>query len=98
MQPFHSLLLRGKLRTAVRWITERDTGGVLQTGERCTKTGDRVMDVLRSRYPEAQKPTAASLYLYPDRPPEMTPVDIMADTVTAVAGRLSGGDGPGGTD
>ena len=28
-QTFHSLVLRGKLRTVVRWITERETGGVL---------------------------------------------------------------------
>ena len=26
-QNFHSLVLRGKLRTAVRWIMERETGG-----------------------------------------------------------------------
>ena len=45
-QTYHSLVLRGKLRTAVRWITKRDTGRVLQPGDRCTKTGDRVMEVL----------------------------------------------------
>ena len=28
-QTFHSLVLHGKLRTAVRWIIERETGGVL---------------------------------------------------------------------
>ena len=32
-QTFHSLVLRGKLQTGVRWITERETGGVLQPGE-----------------------------------------------------------------
>ena len=40
----------------------------------------------------------ASLDLYPDRPLELTPVDITDDTVTAVAERLSGGAGPGMTD
>ena len=39
-QTYHSLVLRGKLRSAVRWITEWETGGVLQPGERCKKTGD----------------------------------------------------------
>ena len=39
-QNYHRLVLRGKLRTAVRWITERETGGVLQPGERCKKTGE----------------------------------------------------------
>ena len=26
---YHSLVLRGKLRTAVRWITEQEKGGVI---------------------------------------------------------------------
>ena len=89
-----SLVLHGKLRTAVKWITERDTGRVLQPGDRCTKTRDRVMEVLQSKHPEARTPTAASLDLYPDGPLDLTLVDITDDTVTAVAGRLSGGAGP----
>ena len=56
-QTYHILVLRGKLRTAVRWITEMGTGGVLQTGERCTKTGYRVMEVLRTKHLEARTPT-----------------------------------------
>ena len=97
-QMYHSLMLRGKLRTVVRWITERETGGVLQPGYRCTKTGNRVMEVLRTKHPEARTPTAASLDSYLSCPPSLTMVDITEDTVTAVAGRLSGGAGPGGTD
>ena len=68
-QTYHSLVLRGKLRTAVRWISKRDTGGVLQPRDRCTKTGNRVMEVLRAKHPEAWKPTTASLESYLDRPP-----------------------------
>ena len=94
----HSLVLRGKLRTTVRWITERETGGVLQPGDRCTKTGDWVMEVLLSKHPEAWAPTTASSDSYPDHPPELAPVDIIDDTVTVVAGRLSGGAGPGETE
>ena len=63
-QTYHSLVIRGKLRTAVQWITERETGGVLHPGDRCTKTGDRVMEVLRTKHPEAWTPTAASLDSY----------------------------------
>ena len=91
-----SPVIRGKLRTAVQWITERDTGGVLQPGDRCTKTGERVIDMLRTKHPEARTPTAASLDSYPSRPLELTPVEITKDTVTAVARRLSGGAGQGG--
>ena len=56
------------------------------------------MEVLCTKHPEAQTPTAASLDSYPGRPPELTPVEITKDTVTAVVGRLSGGAGPGGKD
>ena len=57
-----------------------------------------MLEVLRSKHPEARTPTAACLTNYTGCPPELTPVDITDDTVTAVAGRLSGGAGPGGTD
>ena len=58
----------------------------------------RVLEVLRAKHPEAQTPTAAILTSYNGCPPELTPVDITYDTVPAVAGRLSGGAGPGGTN
>ena len=57
-----------------------------------------MIKVLRTKQPEAWKPTAASLDCYTGRPPELTSVDITDDTVTAVAGRLLGGAGIGGTD
>ena len=97
-QTYHSLVLCGKLWTAVWWITERETGRILQPGDRCTKAGDWVMEVIRTKHPEAQTPTAASLDSYLGRPPKLTPVDITKNTVTAVVGRLSGGAGLGGTD
>ena len=35
---FYSLVLHGKLRTSMQWITYLDTGGVLQPAELCTNT------------------------------------------------------------
>ena len=54
--------------------------------------------MIRTKHPEARTPTAASSDSYLGRQPEITPVDITEDTVTAVAERLSGGAVPGGTD
>ena len=79
-------MLRGKLRSAVRWIIERETGGVLQPSGRCEKTGDQVLEVLRAKHPEARLPTSASLTPYTGCPQELTLVYITDDTVTAVAG------------
>ena len=61
-QTYHSLLLQGKLRTAMQWITERETGSILQPGKRCTKTREMVMEVLRTKNLEAYTPIAASLH------------------------------------
>ena len=35
---FHSLVIRGKLRSSVRWITNRDKCGVFQPGDIFPKT------------------------------------------------------------
>ena len=71
---------------------------MLYPAERYTNTGERLMEVLCTKHPEARPPTAASLDSYPDHPPEIFPVDIIDNTVTLVAVRLSGGAGPDGTD
>ena len=71
-------------------------GGVLHPRERCTKTGDRVLEVLRTKHLEARTPTVASLNHYKGRPLELTPVDTTKETETAVAGRLSGAPDRGG--
>ena len=68
---FHGLVLRGKLRTAVRWITEQEKGGVLQPEVHCTKTGDRVLEVLHAKHLDAQPPSAACLDAYPGPPPDI---------------------------
>ena len=57
-----------------------------------------MMEVLRTKQPKAQTPTAANLDSYLRRTPEITPVDITEDTVTVVAGGLSGGAGQGRKD
>ena len=61
---------------SVRWITERDKGRLLQPEELCKKTGERVMEVLRTKHPDVCTLSAASLDTYTDQPPEIIPVDI----------------------
>ena len=51
-------------------------GGFLLTEDKCMKTGERVMEVLRTKNPDARPPSAACLDAYPNNPPEMVPVDI----------------------
>ena len=56
------------------------------------------MEVLCTKHQDACPPSTSRLDTYPDRPPELVPVDITKYTVTEVAGQLSGGAGPVGTD
>ena len=46
----------GKLRAAVRAVTDRDPGGLYAPDDLCTKTGRRVLDVLREKHPDARIP------------------------------------------
>ena len=71
---------------------------MLKPTKLCTETGERVMEVLHTKQPDACSPTTSSLDTYPERPPELLPVDITNGMVTEVVGRISGGAGPGGTD
>jgi hypothetical protein len=48
---FNSKVLSGRIRAAVRNLTNRDQGGVLQPDDACTKTGRPVLEVLRDKHP-----------------------------------------------
>ena len=82
----------------MQWIADRKTEGVLYLDELCTKTGKWVMEVLRTKHPDAHLLYTASLDTYIDRTPDLVPVDINKDTLTEVAGQLCGCAGMGGTE
>ena len=94
---YHSLVLHGKLRTAVRWITERERGGYCCRRKHAQRRGSVLWRCctpnIRTHAPYLRKAWTHILKIC-----RMVPVDITDDVVTAVAGRLSGGAGPGGTD
>ena len=50
---FNSMVHSGKLRAAVRAVTDRDPGGLYAPDDICTKTGRRVLDVLREKHLDA---------------------------------------------
>ena len=68
---FNSRLLSGRIRSAVRNLTNRDGGGVLQPQDLCTKSGCPVLDVLREKHPPMREPNMGNPQLgifedYPD--------------------------------
>ena len=70
------------MRMVVPWITERYMWGMLQPEEHCTKTGDRAMEVLRTKHPDAAPLYAATMDKYTGQPPELIPVDRTEETIT----------------
>ena len=55
---FHKTVLLEKLRQAVHWETDREGGGCLLPGEKCTKTGRPVANVLWEKHPDMRVPPA----------------------------------------
>jgi hypothetical protein len=96
-------VLSGRLRSAVRTLTNRDSGGgVLPPNDACTKSGIPVLEVLQSKHPDLREPPAVGgeTGAFEDYAavPTAIPVDFTKETVEAVATRLSGAAGPGRTD
>ena len=71
---------------------------MLQPAELCTKIGEREMELVHTKHPDARPPSAAILDTYLDCPPELVPINIIDYMVTEVLGRLSGRADPGETD
>jgi hypothetical protein len=99
---FNARVCSGRIRAAVRTITRREGGGVLEPDAKCTKTGKPVIDVLRSKHPAMREPKAEDIGTRVFEPydalPQQIPLDITIDVVEAVASKISGAAGPGGTD
>ena len=94
---FNSTVLDGNLRAAVRRLTAREGGGVMSPSDRCTKTGEKVLDVLQSKHPDRRVPNldhednlAFEDY---DRVPEPVPVQCDPFEIEKIARKLNGAAG-----
>ena len=94
---FTRLVLRGQMRSAVRWLTERcSSGGVLLPSAVVDGEGKTVLDVLKAKHPEPGL-VQEEAFLDCDVLPVQIDVDITAEHVGKIAKRIQGGRGPGGT-
>ena len=95
---YHSLVIDGRLKAAVRYATNRSGGGVLAPGDIDSKSGLPVIEVLRNKHPKIRRPELdragwASFEDYPV-PRQGVPVDCDQGIVQVVAGGLGGCAGP----
>jgi hypothetical protein len=81
----------------VRYLTEREKGGILYPDEIDEKSGNTVQSILESKPPDARILGVDALTGCPFLP-NFEDLDITKDTIKVTARRLSGGAGLGGTD
>ena len=99
---FHSMVAQGKLYSPFCVATSRDDGSVYAPEDTDTKSGQRVNDVLRDKYPKIMDPDIeAEGWMtsedYKERPGVMA-VNCNQEIVETIAGNLSGGAGPNSVD
>eukprot|EP00957_Ditylum_brightwellii_P197677 15059899-Ditylum_brightwellii.AAC.1 len=88
------MLLQGKLRQAVRWVTGQDKGVLLQPTNTCSKTGLPVEEVFLSKHPSPTQPSEDAHVDY-DTLPAIINIDVTEDTVENAASKMQGTAGPG---
>ena len=94
------MVLSGKIRAAVRMVTDCDPGGLLCPDDKCSKTQRPVIDILRKKRPEARIPSKVSFHEHPNAEDclETMPTFCHEDNVVKRALNIKGGARPCGVE
>lgn len=99
---YNSVVLGRKIWPSMRTFTTRNTGGLYKPYDKCTKTGEDVIDVdvLCSTYPDIRVLDADLFdkYLHTEEQLDSLPVFVYEDNITMTATGLSGAGSPSKTD
>ena len=83
-------------------VTNRDPGGLYRPNDKCSKTGEPVIDILRQKHPERVVPETSHFYQYDERTTTecktSMPIYCSEDEVAKAAKTLGGCAGPTGVD
>ena len=93
---FVSLIMKGKVRSAMRWLSERASGGVLDPMQE-VKKDVTVLETLKSKHSEAHK-SHLSLRLQVPVLPDFEDVIISSASSEKTTRSLQGSSGASGTD
>ena len=94
---FESMVNDGKLKSAMRMVTDRNSGKLYRPDDSDSKTGAPVIDVLRGKHPEARVPSAENFNQY-EHEPDSVGILIYEEDVAREAGKIDGAPGPDGLD
>jgi hypothetical protein len=96
-QTFHRKVTQECVGSAVKYLANRDSGGVLSPSAVDELSGKSVLEVLQDKHPEAHNP---DLEDFPDfdleELPEQHAIRVLPEDVEKAAQKLSGAAGPGG--
>jgi len=97
---FNLMVHFGKLRAAVRAVTDHNPGILYAPKDICTKTGRRVLDVLHKKHPDACIPEERAFDSYANSAEllEAMPIACYKEQISLRAANLRGGAGPYGVD
>ncbi len=98
---YNARVLSGHLRSAVRVLTDRESGGVVQPDDHCSKSGHPVLTELCKKHPPLCDPLIdddGKAFEPYSSLPDPVPLVIAEETVADTTSRLHGAAGPGGID
>ena len=93
---FASLMMKGKVRSAMRWLSERASGGVLDPMQEVMKVVN-VLETLKTKHPEPHKSHPSSRLQVPVSP-DFEDVIISSASIEKTTRSLQGSSGASGTD
>ena len=101
---FTRLMLQGKTKAAMRWLSDQSEGLVLPPSHMTqvkaqdgTLTSMSVLEALRLKHPEPQSPSLSTLLKCDTLPPRLD-VEATGAQIHYAASRIQGSAGPSGTD
>jgi hypothetical protein len=89
---FNSKIMCGELRSALRYISDTECGGLLYPDDMDDKTQKSVGEVLQDKHPPMRDPGPAAMQHY-DELPDFTDLDITCEHVENFAKKMSGASG-----
>ncbi len=97
---YDAMVLEGKVRAAVRMVTNRGSGGPYCPYDLDSKSGCPVINVLQEKHPDCCVPLEKDFEAYPDATNLLntTLVYCWEECIAKAAARLSGGAGPCGVE
>ena len=84
------MIMQGKIRQALRFITDRSENGGILSPDDDSGTGKTVQQVLQSKYPEQKTPDPDAFIVCEELPVSID-VDVTSEHILKTASTLSGG-------